>query len=481
MSSVEEKYFLILKDYFSDLFEWIEKKGSNSTNPMSEIFKIYSPDLMKNTLDSLTYDLSKLNWDAQLVKIKKIGGLKTVYLGDAFTYQKKPTQTFDFLKKTALYADTSIIRDSILSEALAYQNRGTGEGLSFPFIAYHALSILKIEGLFASDIEPQICTLAPSSFLTLQKQGIREKTDKLINEKIFPFYVSEIFGKVFESDEELTDYLEQFKSFEEFKSVLKKSKVVFESPTGEKMDTEVAFNGVKEYYEEKYWRQFSFSEALFLFLRSRYSWIPYEIINTKNLTSNFVTDFKGVWNNYTRYLKKDNELINKFIEKPPVTKDTLVIQALQQQEFSWLGDIPLYKIHELRERGELGEMREILGENINEIKNAKDIDFVETASQINYSLSEKFKKHEHEVKNLDKTYRRKYKINVPTLIASGTLGIISAVFPNIASFTGIASLLSGSYSVPNLIKDYLEKKGKVESLKEKPIAMLFDAKKIGTK
>jgi len=477
MSSIEEKYFLILKDYFSDLVKWNEKKGKQGIDPIREIYKIYSPELMKSVLESLTDDLLNLNWDAQVNKLKKIGGLKTSYLGDAFSYQKKPTQTFDFLKKTSLYADTSIIKDSILSEALAYKKRESGEALSFSFIAKHALNIMKIEELFSSDLDPPICVLAPSSVLTLKNEGIWESTDNLINDKLVPFYVSEILGRSFESSEDLREYLEKFKSFEDFNSVLKKSNVVFEDSDGKQVAIKEKFSTIKGYYEQKYEISLPLSRALFLLLRSRYSWVPYELISTRNLTSSYVTDFRGLWNSYVNFLKKDNELINEYLDAKFVTKDTLIIQALQQQDFSWLGSIPLDKIKKLREMGELGEIREFLGKNIEEIKNAKDADFAEIVPQINYSLNERFKKHKHEVKRLDKIFRKKYKINVSTLVVSGSLAIASAIYPPIASFAGVSSSLFGGYSIFGLIRDFFDKREKLESLQQKPIAMLFDAKK----
>jgi hypothetical protein len=297
-----------------------------------------------------------------------------------------------------------------------------------------------------------------------------------MNDKIVPLYASELFGRKFDSAEELINYLERFNTFKEFYSALDQSTFPFQNPDGVTVDEE-KFLSVKNYYEEKYARSFSFSESLFLLIRGRYSWVPYDLISTSNLTSNYVTDFRGLWNNYLNFLKKDNELLSEYLSKKAVSKNTLIMQALQQQEFNWLGDIPLDKIKTLRERGELGEMREILGKNFEEIKNVKDADFVDLVSQINYSLNECFKKHSCEVKHLDKIYRMKYTINISTLVVSGSLAIAAALYPPIASIASLTSKIGGSYSVVNLIRDFFDKKDKYKSLQQKPIAMLFDVKK----
>lgn len=240
MSSINEKYFSILKDYFSDLAEWNKKKGFQGFNSQSEIYKIYSPELMRSILNSLTDDLSNLNWDAQQKNVKNLGGLKTSYLGSAFSWQKDSNETSEFLKKTSLYSDTCIIRDPVLSELLAYQLRGSGEILSFLFVVNHALKMLEIESLFSTDINPPICALAPSEVFILQKKGIWESTDEFILDKLVPIYVSELFGQHFESSDDFIDHLEKFKNFNEFDSFLNNSNKILRGLNGEEIDVPTA-------------------------------------------------------------------------------------------------------------------------------------------------------------------------------------------------------------------------------------------------
>ena len=147
MSKVTERYFSILKDYFGDLLDWVSRKGYSESESIRATMELYSPTLIKTMMESLHQELLNLDWAAQENTVARLGGLKTAYLGHVYMYLRSPTVTFDFLKKTALYNDTIIINDPLLSELLTWQKRGAGDVLSFHLVAQWALSLLAIEDL----------------------------------------------------------------------------------------------------------------------------------------------------------------------------------------------------------------------------------------------------------------------------------------------------------------------------------------------
>jgi hypothetical protein len=73
MPAVSEKYFSILKDYFSDLEQWTRKKKALGPASLNEIYKLYDHSLMKTILESLTEELLNLNWDAQTKQVERSG------------------------------------------------------------------------------------------------------------------------------------------------------------------------------------------------------------------------------------------------------------------------------------------------------------------------------------------------------------------------------------------------------------------------
>jgi len=433
---------------------------------------------MKTVMESLNQELVNLNWTAQENALARLGGLKTAYMGHAYVYKREPTMTLDFLKKIGLYSDTIIIRDPTLSELLTWKKRRAGEVQSFHLVAQWALRLLAIEELFSSELDPPICILAPNHVLSLERENGVEATDRFIHENIVPLFASHLFGVDIASDEKLRDFLSRVKSFNEFTSLVQKPEMLV-NPDGE-LACETDFQSMREYYRAKYNRDFTLSDSLWLFIRGRLTMMVYDQIANGKIASNFVTDFKGVWNAYLWLIKNDNELTFEHLARKPISKDMLIINALQQEELKWIGNVPLNKIRELRERGELQEIRNILGQNVKAIQNVSDEEFVEVGRQIKYNLKEIFKKHDSEVKDLNEKYRRKYKIDVGTILVSGSISIVSALFPPLTMAASVASGIIGGGSVIQAVKDYISKREQLEALQKKPVAMLFDAHKLVT-
>jgi hypothetical protein len=472
LTKVSEKYFSILEDYFKPLKEYTEKKGL----PVSQcICDVYSALAITGILFTLSEELKRLDWSYQKNKIVNMHGVKTSYLGGAYLYHSYPESTVNFLKKTALYSDTLVINDPILSELLAWEKRKTGELSTFNLVAQYAVRLLTMEKMFCSDIDPPICFLAPCSVLCLGNQ-VYGPTDEFIHEAIIPKYAGSIFDRNFISSQEVVEYLEKFGSFEEFSSTVKKSNVPFVNPDGSPV-TKTDFLKVYDYYDDKYEDHFDLATALFLLLRGRFSAPAYDLSVSGSYASCFATDFKGVWRNFVWLLNHDNGEIAKQSRKKPLSRDTLVLQTLQNPNLSWLGNVPIEKIIEMRERGELQDMRDFLSRSVEEIQSVSDEEFLEVASEAEYKMQQTFLKHSHDVKSLSDTFKRKYKIQIVSIIVTGSLGIVSAMYPPIAQTVGILSSTAvESVSIGKLISQYLDEREALRTLKRKPVGILFETR-----
>lgn len=466
----DERYFTIIKDYFGDFAQFCKRKNvltlQESVNACGELYPLR---MIEPIMTSLYEELSSLDWETQANQIKKLGGVCSSYLGNAYIYLNEKNKTFDVLKKTALYSDTTLVNDPLLSELCTWKQRETGADRSFQILAQYALQLLSIEELFSNDINPPICYLAPSSVLILKQQNALETTQNFIEESVITFYASALFKRDFVSSNELFEFLSKFGNFRDFLAAIQKSEISLINPDGMLVD-EAKCQSIKQYYEDKYCLELSMQDALFAIIRGRFGMGAYDLMVNGRFTPNFVTDFKGVWNNLLLLLK-DKRLEVAAMRKGAVTKDMVMLNALQGEQFRWLGDVPLNKIRELRQRGELQEMRDLLGQNINDIQNANDADFGEVATQVEYSLREGFKRHNEEVSTLDKKYRSSYNIDLPSLIVSGALGVASTVYPPLVYVAGI----TGGTTILDIVRKYREKKQELEELKKKPVAMLFDA------
>jgi hypothetical protein len=228
LPTVTEQYFAILKDYFQILQRYTNKNGLKASECLCDI---YNQELIKGTLLTLIEELESLDWQSQKNGIDSLCGTKSAYLGNAYLYNNTQNNTEEFLKKTALYADTLIINEPILSELLSWEKRGTGDLSAFNLVAQYALRLLAMEDLFDTNLNPPICYLAPCGVLCLG-QGVYGPADQSIHERIVPSYAGKIFNEKFDSYEEVIQFLTKYTSFEDFIADVRKSNVPFVNPDG---------------------------------------------------------------------------------------------------------------------------------------------------------------------------------------------------------------------------------------------------------
>lgn len=471
MGKLVEKYFSILRDYFSPALKWAYKRGYPAQEvSLQSMQEIYDPTVVRPMLESLYDDLMVLDWALQEETVREMGGLKPTYLGIG----KPDVNTYGFLKRTALYSDTIIVDDYISDTVVNWKLRGSGDLTTLLGITRYAIHCLNIEDLFLSDLQPPMCTLAPPPVLSLEKKNLLNAAKRSI-EKSSVSFASEMFGQTFPSEEKFAMFLQKIENYSDFVSKMQKPEILVES-NGTPLSEE-SFQAHKRYFQMKY-GVYSFAEALLFTLKSRFDATIPILMSDGRFTTNFVTDFRGAWHTLLWLMKNNNEIILKHSnERKSISKDMLILNALQQERLRWLGNIPLNKIRQLRERGELQDLRDLIGKNVKNIENVSDEDFVAVVRQVKYNLEEAFKQHNSDVKNLNEKYRRKYKIDVASLIVSGSLGIVSSLYPPLALATSVASGIVGSGSIIATVKDFIEKREKFKDLQKKPVAILFDAQK----
>jgi hypothetical protein len=480
MTDITAKYFEILADYFDPLCKRCSTRGYSSAHVAACIAELYDPQVVKAFLLTLSNDLKALDWLSQMDFVKSIKGQKTGYLGNSYLYSNSLDGTFDFLKKTALYSDTTIINDLIVSELIAWEDRGCGEDSSFNLIAQYAVRLLKMKELFSLDSNTPICCLAPCSLISLGSKKAYSPIDKFIEEYVVPKFAQRIFNKEFQSSDELTSYLGTFISFDDFISVVQKSGVPFTNQDGS-LVTLKDYSRVKNYYENRYEMSFDSGKRLFLLLRGRYSMPAYDLAVNGRIATNYATDFKGVWDSFVWMLNNDNQQIAGYSRRKPLSTDTLVLNSLQKQEFRWIGNVPLDKIIEMRKRGELQDMRELLSRSINEIETSTDDEFNEVGRQVEYNIEHGFLKHQNEIRKLRKDYETKYKIEGASIVLVGAFSLVAAMYPPLSQSVGfLSSTLFETVPISKLIKDFFSQRSAFRELQQKPVGILFDAKKKGS-
>lgn len=473
MTKTVEQYFSILYGYFEEAYEIALKNRFVKEKYWNKMLELYEPSLVITLMDSLYDDLRKIDWEAQEQHIRNTGGLKVSYSGSVYGYLQDVPQTAQFLKKASLYADTIILNDNILSELWTWQKKGkTGWEISFPLVLSWAIDFLYLKGLFVSNMKIPVCSLAPPFAWSPEKEGFFKTADDIVHQNEV-LLGSRVFGRKFSSYEELTTFLKKIASPEAFFSLAKDLSLLYD-PNGAGISM-TDFEGHKSYFETKYGRPFDDDEIYGSLLRGVYSTAIYDLVYHGRFKSVIGTDFKGNWKSLIWLMQNSGMSLSTVVKAKVATRDSALLHALQEENVRWLGNVPLDRIEELRERGELQDLRDLLGRNVKTIEEASDEEFFEVGQQVKYNIEQAVKKHSSEVQDLNKEYRKKYKLNVPSLIVTGALAITASVAPPIAIVASVLGSTLGGTTVKEIIKDYQEKRNKIKELQKKPVAMLFDA------
>jgi len=470
-----EQYFSILYDYFGEAYGIASKNRFVKEKYWNKVLEVYDPSLIIGVMDSLYDDLRKIDWGAQEQHIRNTGGLKVSYSGAVYGYLQDVPQTAQFLKKASLYADTIILNDNILSELWSWQKKGkTGWEISFPIVLSWAIDFLYLRGLFVSNMKIPVCSLAPPLAWSHEKESFFETADNLVHQNEI-LLGSRVFGRKFSSYEELTTFLKKIASPEAFFSLAKDLSLLYD-PNGVGISM-TDFEGHKSYFETKYRRSFDDDEIYGSFLRGVYSTAIYDLFYHGRFKSVIGTDFKGNWKSLIWLMQNSGMDLSTIAKAKVATRDSALLHALQEN-VRWLGNIPLDRIEELRERGELQDLRDLLGRNVKTIEEASDEEFFEVGQQVKYNIGQAIKKHSSEVQDLNEEYRKKYNLKIPSLIVTGALGIAAAISPPLATVASVLGTTLGGTTVVEIIKDYQEKRNKIKELQKKPVAMLFDAQSV---
>jgi len=473
LKPVVDEYFSILKDYFGEAFRIASRNEYRKERYRLFLEKVYDNNLIKSTLDSLFDELANLDWKNQETVVRNIGGLKAGYVGSEYGYKKHVSSTSEFLRKTCLYADTVVMEDQILDQLISWRKRKTYARMDFNFILEFAIEYLALEHLFLSDFDPPICTLAPSSQWILEQNDLRDVAWHHMRETTTAC-ASELFDKTFPSFDDLEKFLSQIEDDRQFFDLIKNDQMLV-TQDGIIVSSDY-LRDQKRIFSLKYGSLLDSATVYETLLYSLNSIRINDLLYHGRLRSIPVTDYRATWNSLMWLMKHDSANVFAALKKRNFPKETLVISALQQEDLKWLGNVPINKIGALRENGELDYLRELIGKNVKSIENADDDDFLDVGQQVRYNIEQAMKKHDAEVKTLNRKYRARYKIDV-SLAVSGALMISAAAFMPIASATSIAQAITGTATL-RTVWDYLEQREKISELRTKPVAMLFDAKRV---
>jgi hypothetical protein len=476
VNKLTNNYFSILRDYFGKAYKLASKKKFDFNSTTKILSDLYDPVVVKPMLMTLGEELKGLNWSAQEVENENMTGLKASYLGSQFSFTQHVSSTSDFLRKTALYAETVILPDNVLGH-LKYSKYVGDPPLDLFFVIGHsAIELLALEHLFTSDTDHPICSLAAP----LDLYDKSKSRDKMLNEykkETHLSYVSDLFGRDFPTYDDFLKYLSSKKTLEKMYSSVKKPERLL-NPGGDPLTLRQIKN-IKIDFETIHGKiappEFVFNFAV----TDQCNYVIDELHKKGKHRSALATDMNGFWSTLTWLINNDNKMIFEKTNTSRLSKDELIINALQQDDLNWLGAVPINKLLALRANGELDDLRELFSENVEAIMNASDDEFFEVGQTVKYNIEQAMKQHSKEVRTLDEKYKQLYKIGsigLASMVVTGTMAFISSVYQPLSYASSISSSVVGGLSGFQTAKEYLSLRNQQKELKAKPVAILFNAR-----
>ncbi|HAU5493937.1 TPA: hypothetical protein JD192_10925, partial [Cronobacter sakazakii] len=152
---------------------------------------------------------------------------------------------------------------------------------------------------------------------------------------------------------------------------------------------------------------------------------------------------------YYQWLIEYEALGFKFDEA--ALKDLHMVNALAKgmsDGFSWLGNIPMKNILEIRRNGLMPEVRNILSSGVSELINTSPINYNATSQKVIDNVDRAFIQHQRFLEKVKKEKLKILGVEVVPFIVNGAFGIASALVnrPELA----LASVVLGSVGLPTL-------------------------------
>jgi hypothetical protein len=461
---LHEKYFQILEDYFGIHHKQMKRKGQTTLEASEAALDMYSPKLAESVLETLGEELARLDWEGTERSVSRQGGVKA-YLESPWDALASPKPT----QRLSLYADTTIISRPLL--AFKAKQREWHPMVVLQFAIADALNLLQLKDLFLADVTPPIAVLVrPLGYATPESSKI---CGKIQYQDCLGMW-SQMFDREFSSVKEFEDFV---------------------------MKNETLGNLCKSAKNPGLFsREQDFSQFLAAHLRSQMNLVygrkrekftgpedpkllvegmsvingPLGIANSQLFSCGYLgaqptAEDLYEWRFLVWKFRHDCETVADRLKY--TAKDSLVMNALQLDGFGWLGNVPIEGIVRMREEGELQNIRDILSRGIERIQGVSDEDFAVVTRQVGYNLDQEFKRHRAQLKTMDERFRRSYKFNLASLTVGGSVAVMSAMFPPLATLAG----LLGSASVTKTVYDLLKERSMRSELRRKPVALLFAA------
>jgi hypothetical protein len=202
------------------------------------------------------------------------------------------------------------------------------------------------------------------------------------------------------------------------------------------------------------------------------------LIKSRRLNGSPIIDAPTSW----QYLVWKMEYDAEQAENELQSENLHVVRGLSDLangEMQWLGNIPPESLIEIRKEGAMDEIRNILGQGVNDLIEANPSNFHRSRDQILDNINNAFSQHQ---KNIDELTAKKWKFagkDIGSWLVVGSFEVTAAITG--LPVWGMATIAADQVldvpklkDIPQSIRDLSNENQKI---KKSPVGMLFNIKK----
>lgn len=472
LNEIQNMYFKFIEDNFGHFFKIMNQKGM-TPHSMGTVAK-NSEASIKGITENLEKFLKVIVqfWEgvgevAHIHVEDMHHNVKGVFGGDLF-----PAHDENIASKCGIYTDTIVLPDPFLRSKVVFKHYSLADKAYY--FMKHAMNILQYKDLACADVKDPIVVILPD--LDLLQEGERDFLHSLGKEDSL-VHSGKLFGRDFESFEELMDFCNSLDSIERAVSLISDgSRVLFDTDWEGDIGAQI-----EKAMKSEYMRPFGeITPGVVLASQTlgRMTVSNEMLIKSRRLNGIPIIDAPTSW----QYLVWKMEYDAERAESALKSKDLHVVKGisdLSSGDMRWIGNIPPEALIELRKLGAMDEIRDILGKGVNDLIEANPANFHRSRDQIFANINSAFTQYQ---KNLDELSNKKWKFagkDIGSWLVVGSLEVAAAVTGT--PVWGMATIAADQmFDVPKLKdipKSIRELAKENEKVKKSPVGLLFNIHK----
>ena len=468
LAKIQEEYFAFLFREFGWLYEQM-KKAEVTPSAAAEITSRHD-DMMQGLMEALPdmVDAVREFWSAvgetAGYHLQDSRQLKAVFAGDIF-----PAHWENAVSTAGLYVDTIILPCPITRLGTLLKAAPSKELVKL--VIKHVLTAMTYRDIALADVDPPIAMIVPNS------DDADEEDRKSLILRATPAicaHAKYLFGRTFESVEELQEFCIHLKTVDSVMKELKRpDRLIFDTEWGKDPVEQLS----RSLRENSHFPGMNEANAGLHVFASNIGRMP-QAFGAQQAANHFggspYINAETSWLHFTWLLEYQGAPSHDDLN---IRHSMHVVRALVSEadnNLQWLGNVPPETVLEIRKRGLANELRELLGQGVSNLININRDNYFRTADQVVENLDAAFRKHQQELTEARQKKLKLYGIDVGACAATGAVAVAAALTGNVT--LGAISGVLGVAGLPNLrdIKTkFQQSSAEDKARRESPTGLLF--------